>query len=226
MDHAQLTPIQSAALFVLLAESRELSNPELKEFGAALDKPARNHLNALGLVDSRLGARRAYFHTLTDRGWAWCAAELTSEPPKRSTAPTKAMYAVLAGLARYLDDEDLRLHEVFGRPRRPTHEEPGTPIATATSDPASSTVDPRDQIAAAYRARAATAGDFVLVTDLRADLPGMSDEVFDATMVEFQRAPGVSLIPQEDQALLTPADRAAAVTVGTQPCHLFATEES
>ena len=47
MDHAQLTPIQSAALFVLLAESRELSNPELKEFGAALDKPARNHLNAL-----------------------------------------------------------------------------------------------------------------------------------------------------------------------------------
>ena len=96
----------------------------------------------------------------------------------------------------------------------------------AASDPASSTVDPRDQIAAAYRARAATAGDFVLVTDLRADLPGMSDEVFDATMVEFQRAPGVSLIPQEDQALLTPADRAAAVTVGTQPCHLFAIEES
>ncbi|EON33145.1 hypothetical protein GTC6_08999 [Gordonia terrae C-6] len=222
MDHAQLTPIQSAALFVLLAESRELSNPELKEFGPALDKQARDHLNALGLVDSRIGARRAWFHTLTDRGWAWCAAELVSEPPKRSTAPTKAMYSVLAGLARYLDDEDLRLHEVFGRPRRANHEETVTRIA---SEPVSLTVDPRDQIAAAYHARAAAAGDFVLVTDLRADLPGISDEIFDTTMVEFQREPGVSLIPQEDQALLTPADRAAAVVVGTQPCHLFAIEE-
>ncbi|MCG7631346.1 MarR family transcriptional regulator [Gordonia McavH-238-E] len=224
MDHAQLTPTQSAALFVLLAESRELSNPELKELGPALDKPARDHLNALGLVDSRIGARRAWFHTLTDRGWAWCASELTSEPPKRSTAPSKAMYAVLAGLARYLDDEDLRLHEVFGRPRRPDHTESDTRArATPAPDPASR--DPRAQIAAAYRARAAAAGDFVLVADLRTDVPGMSAEVFDATMVEFQRESGVSLIPQEDQALLTPEDRAAAVTVGTQACHLFAIEE-
>ncbi|MFE0750436.1 MarR family transcriptional regulator [Gordonia sp. NPDC058843] len=224
MDHAQLTPNQSAALFVLLAESRELSNPELKEFGPTLDKPARDHLNELGLVDSRIGARRAWFHTLTDRGWAWCAAELTSAPPTRSTTPMKAMYAVLAGLARYLDDEDLRLHEVFGRPRRPNREEAGTRIEAApASDPAS--LEPRDRIAAAYRARVSSAGGFVLVTDLRADLPDVSVEVFDATMVGFQREPGVSLIPQENQALLTPADRAAAVTVGTQPCHLFAIEE-
>jgi hypothetical protein len=134
------------------------------------------------------------------------------------------MYAVLAGLARYLDDEDLRLHEVFGRPRRPDHTESDTRApATPAPDPASR--DPRALIAAAYRARAAAAGDFVLVADLRTDVPGIGAEVFDATMVEFQRESGVSLIPQEDQALLTPEDRAAAVTVGTQPCHLFAIEE-
>ncbi|UOG22925.1 MarR family transcriptional regulator [Gordonia amicalis] len=229
MDHPRLTPTQSSVLFILLAESRELSTSEIRGFGPALDKGGRERLNSLGLVESRLGARRAYFHVLTDKGWAWCAAELRNEPPARANSFLRAMYTVLDGIGRYLNAEDLRLHEVFGRPRVPSADPDSTggdPPSVGSPTPVHGPdSDPRAQIAAAYRSRVPAPGGFVLVTDLRTDLPVLSPDVFDATMVAFQREPGVSLIPQEDQALLTPADRAAAVTVGTQPCHLFAIEE-
>lgn len=229
MDHPRLTPTQSSVLFILLAESRELSTSEIRELGPALDKAGRDRLNSLGLIESRRGARRAYFHVLTDRGWAWCAAELHAGPPARANSFLRAMYTVLDGIGRYIDAEDLRLHEVFGRPRLPStesDESAGDSPAVDSPPPATTPdADPRAQIAAAYHSRVPLPGGFVLVTHLRTDLPVLSPEVFDATMVAFQREPGVSLIPQEDQALLTPADRAAAVMVGTQPCHLFAIEE-
>ena len=38
------------------------------------------------------------------------------------------------------------------------------------------------------------------------------------------RIPGVSLIPEENQKVLTPDDRAAAVEIGDQDKHLIAIE--
>ena len=54
------------------------------------------------------------------------------------------------------------------------------------------------------------------VTDPRADV--------DAALVALHRTPGVSVIPQEDQKVLTAEDRAAAVVIGDRPKHLIAME--
>jgi len=211
VEHPQLTPTLSAILFVLIPESREIANPDLSKIGPSLDKRGRDTLLRHGLIESRKGARNAWYHALTDRGWAWCATELMASPPNRSLPPYRALYSVLAGIGRYLADEDLRLHELFGRPR---------PDESAKC----STADPSQRFVAAYHSLATHPGEFVEIAKLRT-AAGIEPEAFDDAAIQLQRRAGVSLIPQEDQALLTDIDRATAVLVGTQRCHLFAIEE-
>ncbi|MFT4126481.1 MAG: MarR family transcriptional regulator [Gordonia sp. (in: high G+C Gram-positive bacteria)] len=233
MSHPKLTGTQSLVLFILMAESSEVRNPDLAKLGPELKKSDREKLNALGLIESTVRSR-TYHHILTDKGWAWCAAELESEPPERATPQLRAFYAVANGLGRYLKSEDLRLHEVFGRPRGA--EKPETRTAAdppVESDTASAGVATAPgaahpveaQIVGAYNKARPRPGAFVGVAALRAALPGVARIAFDAAIIELQTRPGVSLIRQEDQALLTDTDREAAVVVGTQPCHLFAIEE-
>ncbi|MGC4933573.1 MarR family transcriptional regulator [Gordonia sp. DT30] len=223
MDHPKLTPSQSAVLFVLMAESRALSTPQLRALGPNLDKPGRELLARHGLIESVKGARGALFHSLTDRGWAWCATELPDGPPARSQPPIRAMYAVLAGLGRYLDAEDLRLHEVFGRPRPEDTSTHATPAPATDDRPAT---DLRGIIVETYYRLAPVRGALVDVARLRTAITGHSRAAFDAAIVELEQQRGVSLIPQDDRARLTAGDHAAAVMVGTQPCHLFAIEEA
>lgn len=220
MDHPELTPTQSAVLFVLMAESTEVSTPRLRELGPNLDKPARQRLIDHGLIESRKGDRNAFYHSLTDRGWAWCADELRSGPPAHSLPPIRALYAVLNAIGRHLDAEDLRLYEIFGRPRPVIEDAPTTP----QTDPASGAVPSR--IVAAYASLAARRGALVDVGALRSALHDVSRTEFDAAILALQDRPGISLIPQDDRARLREADRTAAIVVGTQPCHLFAIEEA
>lgn len=240
MDHPQLTARQSAALFVLMAESDEISTPRLRELGSDLDKPTRMTLLRHGLIESRKGDRNALYHSLTDRGWAWCASELRAAPPAKATPPYRALYAVLAGLGRYLDDTDTALFEVFGRPRAaqtthlpataaPSAETASAVQAPAPQAPATTPTAPtpvETRIDHAYRALAPRPGALVGVRALRAELADVDHDEFDAAIIGLQELPGVSLIPQEDQALLTEADWSNAVVVGIRPCHLFAIEEA
>jgi hypothetical protein len=134
MPAEQLGIKERAVLLVLMAEAREISNPELKQIaGLDLTGAARHKLNARRLVDSRRPGR-AYVHLLTDDGWAWCAAELAAPPPERAGSAGGALYAVLAGLHRYLARADLRLSDVF-RPE-------GTPAPSAVRCPARSGTGP------------------------------------------------------------------------------------
>ena len=142
MDHPKLTPSQSAVLFVLMAESTELSTPRLRELGPNLDKPGRQKLTEHGLIESRKGERNALYHSLTDRGWAWCADELRAGPPDRSLPPIRALYAVLNAIGRHLDAEDFRLYEVFGRPRAVVEAAPPASRRTAASGTVSTVVSP------------------------------------------------------------------------------------
>ena len=248
MDHPKLTPSQSAVLFVLMAQAREVRNPELSTLAPALTKQSRELLNRMDLIESRKQSR-TYIHALTDRGWAWCAEELGSEPPERSLPPIRALYAVLAGIGRHLDAADLRLYEVFGVPA-PQADTPNDAASngaasnkaasnkaasnkavsndaashrTATPPPPISDVPTR--IRAAYRGLAPRPGGWVGVHALRAAVTEIPRTEVDAALVALQRLPGISLIPQEDQMLLTSEDRADAVLVGSQPCHLFAIED-
>ena len=216
MDHPKLTPSQSAVLFVLMAESTELSTPRLRELGPNLDKPGRQKLTEHGLIESRKGERNALYHSLTDRGWAWCADELRAGPPDRSLPPIRALYAVLNAIGRHLDAEDFRLYEVFGRPRA---------VVEAAPPASSKAVNIGARIIATYESLAHQRGALVDVAALRSSIPDIDRSEFNAAILELQDRPGVSLIPQDDRARLSETDRAAAVVVGTQPCHLFAVEE-
>ncbi len=113
MPDERLTLRERCVLLVLMAEARELTNADLHTVaGLKLDGKDRLHLNKLGLVDS-VKEGRAYVHELTDAGALWCAGELAGEPPARAGSAGGALYAVLRGLRRHLDDTGHTLPEIF-----------------------------------------------------------------------------------------------------------------
>lgn len=203
MPLEKLVVRQRAVMFVLMAEARELDNRELDErFGLRLDGGERVRLNELGYVNStRAGGNRPFLHELTDRGWRWCAEELTASGPAPRDSLGKAFHVVLAGLGRYLERSQLGLADLF-------HAPPGL----------------AERVRAAYRLLADAPGDYVSLTDLRRCLVGASRSEVDDALRALNRAPDVVLAPREDQGSLTRPDRTAALRVGTQDVHLLAIE--
>lgn len=199
---AELTGTERAVLLVLMAESRPLPNPDLIALGPRLDKAGRDRLNSLGLIESeRVGGR--FVHELTDRGWRVCRDILAADPPAGATGPAKTLATVLHGLQRYLTRADLSLAEVFW---------PDTPST------------PADRIRDAYRALTARPGAWVALTTLRGHLDDLPRTAIDDALGELYRTGAISLIPEENQKVLTPADRAAALDVGDQAKHLISIE--
>ncbi len=96
-----------------MAESQPVPNPDLVALGPKLDKPSRDKLNDLGLIESERSSGR-FVHELTDRGWHLCRDILAAGPPPRSTGPAKTLYTVLGALSRYLDGADQSLADIFG----------------------------------------------------------------------------------------------------------------
>ena len=196
---ASLTPRDRVVLLALMALNEEVSNADLKErVGFTLDGQPRLRLNKLGLVDSTKPGR-AYRHVLTDQGWAWCWDEMAQPAPARADGGTRALYALLLPLRRFMERGDLRLADVFGvMPAGPLEE----------------------RIRAAYRELASQPGDWVSLTQVRALLGATKDEV-DAILVRLEREDDVHIVPETDQRRLRPVDRAAAVRIGGKDKHLL-----
>jgi hypothetical protein len=187
-----------------MAESRPVPNPDLLALGPKLDKPGRDKLNKLGLIESdRSGGR--FVHELTDRGWRLCHDILAAGPPPRSTGPAKTLYTVLGALDRYLRRADLSLADLFG-----------------SDQPTPATVE--DRVRHAYAGLTPRPGGWVSLTRLRTELADTPRADVDAALHTLFRAPGVSLIPEENQKVLTAADRDAAVVIGDENKHLIAIE--
>jgi hypothetical protein len=201
---ADLTGTERSVLLVLMAESRPVPNPDLLALGPKLDKPGRDKLNKLGLIESdRSGGR--FVHELTDRGWRLCHDILAAGPPPRSTGPAKTLYTVLGALDRYLRRADLSLADLFG-----------------SDQPTPATVE--DRVRRAYAGLTPRPGGWVSLTRLRTELADTPRADVDAALHTLFRAPGVSLIPEENQKVLTAADRDAAVVIGDENKHLIAIE--
>ncbi|WP_041782519.1 hypothetical protein [Mycolicibacterium chubuense] len=197
----ELTGTERAVLLVLMTESRPVSNPELAVLGPALDKPGRDKLNRLGLIESdRVQGR--FVHELTDRGWRLCRDIVDAGPPPRSTGPAKTLYTVLGSLGRYLQREQLSLADLFW------------PAAEETVE---------DRVRAAYTRLAPRPGGWVRLSRLRAELDDPRGDV-DSALTALHGSRGISVIPEEDQKELTAEDRAAAVVIGDRPKHLIAIE--
>jgi hypothetical protein len=203
---ADLTGTERAVLLVLMSESRPVPNPDLASLGPKLDKPGRDKLNKLGLIESHRGGGR-FVHELTDRGWRLCRDILSADAPPRSTGPAKTLYTVLGSLDRYLRRVDLSLADVFG---------------ADGDEPTPENIE--DRIRHAYASLTPRPGGWVSLARLRAELADTSRPEVDTALHTLYRTPGVSLIPEENQKVLTAADRDAAIMIGDQDKHLIAIE--
>jgi hypothetical protein len=208
MAGESLRTSEIAVLFALLAEAQEISNVDLKErYGFTLTGESKRHLNDRKLVVSRR-VGRAFVHELTDLGWARCREELTASCPPRSGTAGGALYAVLHGLHRYLQRADLSLPEIFGR--------------RAARPPA----DAEAEIRAAYATAPRRPGGWVALTDLRPLLAHIPRQTIDDTIVRMSRLPRVSILPEENQKVLTQPDRDAAVSMGGRSYHFLLIEDA
>jgi hypothetical protein len=194
---ASLTPRDRVVVMALMALNEEVTNRAFKErAGFTLEGEARQRLNKAGLVKSEKRGS-AYWHWVTDDGWAWCWDEMAQPAPDRSDSGTRSLYAVLAALRRYLDGADLRLADVFG-------------------------VEPLEaRIRAAYRQLAKAPGDWVGLAKVRDLLDGAPIAEVDDALRRLEREPDVHIVPETDHRQLTPADRAAAVRIGGKENHLL-----
>jgi hypothetical protein len=199
MQGEDLSVKERAVLFALMGEAREVSNSELAErAGFRLDGKERRRLNDRKLVDSRM-VGRTYAHELTDAGWDWCATHSSGGPQGRPSSMEGALYAVLGGLARYLEYSEQSLADVFQQRDPEAPEKPG---------------DIAELIRAAYLRLASEPGKFVKLRELRAELSDVPRGDLDSSLEEMYRAQQVNLVPQSNQQALTQADRESALRIG------------
>jgi hypothetical protein len=88
---ADLTVTQRFVLLVLMAESLLVPNPDPVASGPKLDKPGRDKLNKLGLIESQRSGGR-FVHQPIDRGWRLCHDILAAGPPPRSATQASARW--------------------------------------------------------------------------------------------------------------------------------------
>jgi hypothetical protein len=197
-----LTPAESALLIVLMAEAREISNPELKErFHVTLDGKSRVKLNQAGYVSS-VKKGRSFVHVLDDKGWDRVHQELNFASPA-----ARALGAALSVLHDNLRERVLqdgpyrRFGEMFAR----------TPE-----------IDLEKRLRAAYATLASSPGAWVRHTDVRRAAGDAEAEELDEVFRRLSLADDVEMMPESNQKTLTAEDRRNAVRVGGQETHLIA----
>ncbi|GAB3904887.1 hypothetical protein [Microbispora bryophytorum] len=225
----------TCALLILMAEDREVSNPELKEkYGVTVTGKERTTLNDGGFVTSRRTGR-SFSHVLTDKGWHH-ASELVRDgisAPGTGVAAA-AVKALVGNLQRHIDRSETSLAEIFGREEdlgpgvneASTAETPAEPIAQQSIAPppierVPASEDIETLIRKAYAQLADKPYAWVSLTRLRPRLGNTPRDEVDATLRQMIGLPDVRLVPESNQKMLTDEDRGAAVVIGDQAKHLI-----
>jgi hypothetical protein len=196
-------------MFALLAASRKVSNPELRQLvGFPLDGKERRHLNDRKLVESEKRGR-TFAHELSDKGWRWCEDELAADPPRRAGTAERAHYLIFGMFARYLNASGLRLADIAS-----AKQEPGDDDA----------VDVIARVEGGYRALASADGAFVKLRELRARLADIARPDLDTVLTALFTSQRINLVPQSNQQALTEADRESALRIGGESKHLISIE--
>jgi hypothetical protein len=165
-------------------------------------RPAgRTKLNRAGLITSWQENRR-YIHEITDDGVAWCEADLARpEPPARSGPYVKLAFQVLGLLVVHVGTTGTRLIDVLS-PR-----------------------DLETLIRIAYLDLSVKPQDWVRLARLRPKVDADKTDV-DEVLLRMVKAGEAHLAPDSNRKVLTAADHAAAIRVGSEDKHLMAIEES
>lgn len=195
----ELSLREKLALLALMAEAREMTNSELRDTaGITIDGAVRRNLNDRRLVESRR-AGRAFVHDLTDQGWERCEELLAERRPAGSNYVAGVLFAVLAGVGRYLGRSESSLSAIY---------QPDVGAA----------------IRSAYGRLAAKPGEWVPLTGLRSELTWAHRSQVDDVLVELADAVDVHFASEANQKVLTDEDREAALRLGGQDKHLLAIE--
>lgn len=218
MSADDLTPSEILVLLTLMAESRPVTNTELKALGPELRADSRKKLNRLKLVETDTRAR-PFTHELADGGWARCYEELAADVPPRSNPAARTLYTMLRSLRRHFDRHDLRPADVFLTAE--ISEDPAEPEPARSVSEGS---DLEDRIRAAYARHVARPGAWIGLADLRSALADVAKDEIDRALVRMYKLPDIHLVPEENQKMLTDRDRAAAVVIGNQDKHALAIE--
>ncbi|MEW2018446.1 hypothetical protein [Rhodococcus sp. NPDC076796] len=166
----------------------------------------------MGLIEVGASNRQLSVE-LTDRGWKYCTDLMGTDPVDGSNGSDRALFTVLAGIRRWLDQSGSRPSEIFSpRPENKASEKTDT------------TVDIEGSIRTAYARLAREPGCTVRLSRLRNELRDIPRSDLDDALARLRRAADVSLIPEENQKTLTDEERAAAVVVGNQQNHLLSIE--
>jgi hypothetical protein len=216
MSDDKLTPVQRSVLLILMAEAREVPNADLtNERKLELKKDRRDKLEQLKLIKVRHKGARLFLE-LDDGGWRWCREQLGAEVPANAGHGGAAAYAILASIQRYLDRNNLSIQEFFAQT---AEKEPASEPQITSSSISSADVEAR--IRKAYGELAPRPGAWVKLADLRPLVSRVDRAEVDRILVQMNRAPDVSIVPESNQKTLTSRDRDAAVSIGDQDKHLI-----
>lgn len=202
MPERQLTNAQRMTLLSLMIKASPLPLSFIsKSVTISLDKAKRDEL-----VDRKLITvdGKPMVLELTEKGWARAIEELDADLPPRAGAMGGTLYLLLGFIREYLDRNDLSAAEFF------------------TAVPPAPVTDVAAALREAYAGLAARPGDYVMLEDLRRALPGVTPGEVDAALLELDREPDIHLVPESNQKVLTPGQRAAAFRIGNQDMHLLA----
>jgi hypothetical protein len=213
MANKPLTVPEKSALLVLMLMGNEVSNSEINDaYLFYIDRPVRDTLNQSGLIDIRMESRprRHYVHSLTEAGWQQGRHELTEPLPDRADKSFRVMHGVLRALDAHLTRTNQEL-KLFLHP------------VTEAEQP---TADVTERIETTYDSLVGRPGGWVSLTRLRGALDRVPRDEIDEALRQLSRRPQVYLIPEANQKILTPEDRAAAVDLGGEAKHLLSIERS
>ena len=213
MANKPLTVPEKSALLVLMLMGNEVSNSEINDaYLFSIDRPVRDTLNQSGLIDIRMESRprRHYVHSLTEAGWQQGRHELTEPLPDRADKSFRVMHGVLRALDAHLTRTNQEL-KLFLHP------------VTEAEQPAA---DVTERIETTYDSLVGRPGGWVSLTRLRGALDRVPRDEIDEALRQLSRRPQVYLIPEANQKILTPEDRAAAVDLGGEAKHLLSIERS
>src|SRR5262245_51898203 len=136
-----LTPNQTQALILLMAEAREMTNNEMRDLaGFALTGEDNRKLETLGLVATDR-SHRPFTHELTERGWRVVRGLSSSAAPKRAGSGLRSLLVMLANVHRSLDRLQMSQADFFKQTPAPGSVTAG-PIATDTVAAEPLTSDP------------------------------------------------------------------------------------
>jgi hypothetical protein len=221
MPDASLTTVETATLFILLAEAGPVPNVKLtQDYRCELKKKSREKLEQLKLIEVERSSGRLVL-TLSDKGWAYCDAQLAAGAPlPRSGAVGGALRAVLWRWGRFLAARQLSLADFVTA----SHSDAAT--GAPSEVPALNEEEVEERLRAAYRTIAPRSGDLVSLADVRDLVSDLAPADVDAALRRLHRRPGVTLVPEANQKTLDARTRAAAVVVGDQAKHSIAMEVS